>query len=83
MKTWQQCCDYFGVNVDRGLSTAEVKKNLDKYGPNGKSKKTRETLFTFYLTNFFHRKFMTKFVKLCLYLSYTVSISFYFDDIFL
>ena len=39
MKTWQQCCDYFGVNVDRGLSTSEVKKNLDKYGPNGKSTK--------------------------------------------
>ena len=35
MKTWQQCCDYFGVNVDRGLSSSEVKKNLEKYGPNG------------------------------------------------
>ena len=44
MKTWQQCCDYFGVNVDRGLSTSEVKKNLDKYGPNGKSIKIRENL---------------------------------------
>ena len=36
MKTWEQCCDYFGVNVDRGLSPSQVKSNLDKYGPNGK-----------------------------------------------
>ena len=36
MKTWQQCCDYFNVNVERGLSPDQVKKNLDKYGPNGK-----------------------------------------------
>ena len=35
MKTWEQCCDYFGVNVDRGLSPSQVKSNLDKYGPNG------------------------------------------------
>jgi len=34
MKTWEQCCDYFGVNVDRGLSPSQVKSNLDKYGPN-------------------------------------------------
>ena len=36
MKTWEQCCDHFGVNVDRGLSPDQVKRNLDKYGPNGK-----------------------------------------------
>ena len=36
MKTWEQCCDHFGVNVDRGLTQDQVKKNLDKYGPNGK-----------------------------------------------
>ena len=36
MKTWQQCCDYFNVGVERGLSPDQVKKNLDKYGPNGK-----------------------------------------------
>jgi Ca2+ transporting ATPase len=34
MKTWEQCCDHFGVNVDRGLSPDQVKRNLDKYGPN-------------------------------------------------
>ena len=49
MKTWQQCCDYFNVNTERGLSPDQVKKNLDKYGPNGKcvSKKT---------PSFIHRK---------------------------
>ena len=36
MKTWEQCCDHFGVSVDRGLTQDQVKKNLDKYGPNGK-----------------------------------------------
>ena len=36
MKTWEQCCDHFGVNPDRGLSSDQVKRNLDKYGPNGK-----------------------------------------------
>ena len=36
MKTWQQCCDYFNVNIERGLSPDQVKKNLAKYGPNGK-----------------------------------------------
>ena len=36
MKTWEQCCDHFGVNVDRGLSPDQVKRNLEKYGPNGK-----------------------------------------------
>ena len=47
MKTWEQCCDHFGVNVDRGLSPDQVKRNLDKYGPNGKDifiSDTSETL---------------------------------------
>lgn len=34
MKTWQQCCDYFNVNTERGLNPDQVKKNLEKYGPN-------------------------------------------------
>ena len=42
MKTWQQCCDYFNVNTERGLSPDQVKKNLDKYGPNGKYVKERK-----------------------------------------
>ena len=41
MKTWQQCCDYFNVGVERGLSPDQVKKNLDKYGPNGKCVKEK------------------------------------------
>ena len=35
MKTWQQCCDYFNVAPDRGLSSDQVKKNTAKYGLNG------------------------------------------------
>ena len=38
MKTWQECCDYFNVNTERGLTTDQVKKNIEKYGPNGKTK---------------------------------------------
>ena len=45
MKTWQQCCDYFNVNTERGLSPDQVKKNLDKYGPNGKYVKERKIQF--------------------------------------
>lgn len=36
MKKWEECCDYFSVNVERGLSPDQVKRNRDKYGPNGK-----------------------------------------------
>ena len=36
MKTWQQCCDFFSVQPDRGLSSDQVKKNTAKYGLNGK-----------------------------------------------
>ena len=44
MKTWQQCCDYFNVNTERGLSPDQVKKNLDKYGPNGKCVKEKNPI---------------------------------------
>ena len=36
MKTWQECCDHFNVDTERGLSTDQVEKNLKKYGANGK-----------------------------------------------
>ncbi len=36
MKTWQECCDYFSANPEHGLTPEQVKKNRDKYGPNGK-----------------------------------------------
>jgi Ca2+ transporting ATPase len=34
MKTWQECCDRFNVDTERGLSEGQVKKNLEQYGPN-------------------------------------------------
>jgi len=34
MKTWQECCDYFGVNTERGLSQDQVKRAREKHGPN-------------------------------------------------
>merc|ERR1712061_689818 len=34
MKTWQECCDHFGVNTERGLSQDQVKRAREKYGPN-------------------------------------------------
>jgi hypothetical protein len=37
MKTWQECCHYFGVKPDHGLSAEQVKKSKDKYGPNGEN----------------------------------------------
>jgi len=33
-KTWQECCDRFNVDTERGLSEGQVKKNLEQYGPN-------------------------------------------------
>jgi hypothetical protein len=35
MKSWQECCDHFGVNQEHGLTPDHVKKNREKYGPNG------------------------------------------------
>merc|ERR1712061_587069 len=34
MKTWQECCDHFGVNTERGLSQDQVKRAREKHGPN-------------------------------------------------
>ncbi|KAF7238762.1 Sarcoplasmic/endoplasmic reticulum calcium ATPase 1 [Varanus komodoensis] len=36
-KTAEECLAYFGVSEHAGLSPEQVKKNLDKYGHNGKS----------------------------------------------
>jgi Ca2+ transporting ATPase len=52
MKTWQQCCDYFNVNVERGLSPDQVKKNLDKYGPNELPAEEGKTLWQLVLEQF-------------------------------
>ncbi|MGH0168057.1 UNVERIFIED_CONTAM: hypothetical protein FKN15_072065 [Acipenser sinensis] len=32
-----ECLAYFGVNENSGLSPEQVKKNMEKYGPNGKT----------------------------------------------
>uniref|UniRef100_A0A8C5R3F7 Calcium-transporting ATPase n=1 Tax=Leptobrachium leishanense TaxID=445787 RepID=A0A8C5R3F7_9ANUR len=37
MKNTEECLAYFGVNETTGLSQDLVKRNFDKYGPNGKS----------------------------------------------
>lgn len=34
MKSWQECCDHFNVNVEHGLTPDQVKRSLEKYGPN-------------------------------------------------
>ena len=48
MKTWQECCDRFNVDTERGLSEGQVKKNLEQYGPNGKWKLKHEEHVQFY-----------------------------------
>ncbi|CAB1337792.1 unnamed protein product [Coregonus sp. 'balchen'] len=36
-KTPAECLAFFGVNMETGLTPDQVKKNLAKYGPNGKT----------------------------------------------
>uniref|UniRef100_A0A674IC17 Cation-transporting P-type ATPase N-terminal domain-containing protein n=1 Tax=Terrapene triunguis TaxID=2587831 RepID=A0A674IC17_9SAUR len=36
IKTVEECLAYFGVSENTGLTPEHVKKNLEKYGPNGK-----------------------------------------------
>ncbi|EHB11840.1 Sarcoplasmic/endoplasmic reticulum calcium ATPase 1 [Heterocephalus glaber] len=36
-KTTEECLAYFGVNETTGLTPDQVKRHLEKYGPNGKS----------------------------------------------
>jgi len=52
MKTWQQCCDYFNVTPDRGLSSDQVKKNNAKYGPNELPAEEGKTLWQLVLEQF-------------------------------
>lgn len=35
-KTVEEVVKYFGTDPERGLSADQVKKNQEKYGPNGK-----------------------------------------------
>jgi hypothetical protein len=35
-KTVEESLEYFGVDETTGLTDDHVKKNLEKYGPNGK-----------------------------------------------
>lgn len=37
-KTTEEVLGYFGVDENVGLNEEQVKKNLEKYGPNGKSR---------------------------------------------
>lgn len=37
IKTVEQALNYFGTDGDRGLTLDQVKKNQERYGPNGKS----------------------------------------------
>ena len=38
MKTSDECLNYFGVDLERGLSPGQVDTNRKKYGPNGENK---------------------------------------------
>lgn len=35
-KTVEEVVNHFGTEIERGLSIDQVKRNQDKYGPNGK-----------------------------------------------
>ena len=35
-KTTEECLSYFGVSETTGLTPDQVKRHLEKYGPNGK-----------------------------------------------
>lgn len=36
-KSVDEVLNFFGTDLDRGLSTDQIKRNQEKYGPNGKS----------------------------------------------
>ena len=38
IKTVEETLNYFGTDGERGLSLDQIKRNQEKYGPNGKSK---------------------------------------------
>jgi Ca2+ transporting ATPase len=52
MRTWQECCDYFNVNVERGLTPEQVKKNLEKYGPNELPVEEGKTIWQLFVEQF-------------------------------
>lgn len=35
-KSVDEVLNYFGTDLERGLSTDQIKRNQEKYGPNGK-----------------------------------------------
>lgn len=51
-KTWQECCDYFSVNTERGLSQDQVKKGREKYGLNELPAEEGKSLLTLVLEQF-------------------------------
>lgn len=59
-KSVEEVLSYFGTDPDRGLSPDQVKRNQDKYGPNGE------------LLAIISFKFNPKPVRLCLSSSYLV-----------
>lgn len=36
-KTFQEVADFFGTDLEKGLTPEQVKRLTEKYGPNGKS----------------------------------------------
>lgn len=36
-KSWEEVVNYFGLDPERGLTSDQVKKYQEKYGPNGES----------------------------------------------
>jgi Ca2+ transporting ATPase len=36
IKSVEEVCAYFGVDEEAGLNDEQIKKNREKYGPNGK-----------------------------------------------
>lgn len=51
-KSVDEVLGYFGTDPDKGLSPDQVKRNQEKYGPNGKF----PFLFITYLLWMFHKK---------------------------
>lgn len=45
-KTVDETLNYFGTDAERGLSTDQIKRNQEKYGPNGESKYSLLTIFS-------------------------------------
>ena len=47
-KTVEDVADYFSVDLETGLTDDQIKKNRDKYGPNGKFL----SIFIYHILNF-------------------------------